>query len=46
MRLGIEVTYVVNYNISKVRQLQKLIDTQKKWNADDWVKHYSEKGPM
>ena len=43
MRLGIEVTYVVNYSINS-QAVTEANNTQKKWNADDWVKHYSEKG--
>tara|TARA_B110000908_G_C10189478_1_gene419757 strand:- start:518 stop:1222 length:705 start_codon:yes stop_codon:yes gene_type:complete len=43
MRLGKEITYVVNYKINS-KAVMEANNTQKKWNNDDWTKHYAELG--
>ena len=43
MRLGRDVTYVVNYSLTS-KAVMEANNTQKKWTADDWVKHYAELG--
>jgi len=43
IRLGLPVTYVVNYSISS-KAVTEANNTQRKWTTDDWVNHYAKKG--
>jgi len=45
IRLGLPVTYVVNYSISS-KAVTEANNTQRKWTTDDWVNHYAKKGSV
>ncbi len=45
IRLGLPVTYVVNYSVSS-KAVTEANNTQRKWTIDDWVNHYAKKGNL